>query len=101
MNDYRYSEWDGRQDFPDLNKDRLLTELERNLIAHGDLETALWKMQREGIENGEGQHIAGNRELYQRLEQKKQEIFDHPDFAASARALRHQFEKITGTGGTC
>jgi hypothetical protein len=40
MGVYRYSGWDGRQDFPDLDKDTLLSELERNLTAFGDLATA-------------------------------------------------------------
>jgi len=57
MGIYHYSNWDGRQDFPDLDKDRLLSELERNLTAYGDLTTALWKMQREGIEDSEGRHL--------------------------------------------
>jgi len=95
MGIYRYTTWDGQQDFPDLDKDRLLIELERNLTAYGDLTTALWKMQREGIEDSEGKHLAGNRELYQRLEQKKRELQDRFDFSSSARALRHQLEKIT------
>jgi len=95
MGVYRYSGWDGRQDFPDLDKDRLLSELERNLIAFGDLATALWKMQREGIEAGENRHIAGNRELYIKLEQKKRELLDRYDIVSVARALRRQLEKIT------
>ncbi|HEX9897066.1 MAG TPA: VWA domain-containing protein [Dehalococcoidales bacterium] len=94
MGIYRYTTWDGRQDFPDLDKDRLLTELERNLTAYGDLTTALWKMQREGIEDSEGRHLAGNRELYQRLEQKKQELQNRFDFSSVTRAIRRQLEKI-------
>jgi len=96
MGTYRYSTWDGQQDFPDLDKDRLLIELERNLTAYGDLTTALWKMQREGIDDSEGKHLVGNRELYQRLEQKRRELQEHLDIA-SARVLRHQLEKITDT----
>jgi uncharacterized protein with von Willebrand factor type A (vWA) domain len=95
MGIYRYTTWDGQQDFPDLDKDRLLIELERNLTAYGDLTTALWKMQREGIEDSEGKHLAGNRELYQRLEQKKLELQERFDFSSATRALRHQLEKIT------
>jgi uncharacterized protein with von Willebrand factor type A (vWA) domain len=95
MGIYHYSNWDGRQDFPDLDKDRLLSELERNLTAYGDLTTALWKMQREGIDDNEGRHLAGNRELYQRLEQKKRELEAQFDFYSAARILRRQLEKIT------
>jgi uncharacterized protein with von Willebrand factor type A (vWA) domain len=97
MGIYHYSSWDGRQDFPDLDKDRLLSELERNLTAYGDLTTALWKMQREGIDDSEGRHLAGNRELYQRLEQKTRELQDRYDFSSIARALRRQLEKIIDT----
>lgn len=83
MGIYHYSNWDGRQDFPDLDKDRLLSELERNLTAYGDLTTALWKMQREGIEDSEGRHLTGNHELYQRLEQQKRELQARYDFSSS------------------
>jgi uncharacterized protein with von Willebrand factor type A (vWA) domain len=97
MGVYRYSNWDGRQDLPDLDKDALLSELEGNLTAFGDLATALWKMQREGINDGEGGHIPGNRELYQKLEDKKRELFDRYDITPAARALRRQLEKIGET----
>ena len=94
MGIYRYSNWDGQQDFPDLDKDRLLVELEHNLTAYGDLSTALWKMQREGIEDSDGKHLAGNRELYQMLERKKRELQENFDFTVNARVLRHQLDKI-------
>ncbi len=94
MGIYRYSNWDGQQDSPDLDKDQLLNELERNLTAYGDLSTALWKMQREGVEDSDGTHLAGNRELYQTLEQKKRELQENSDFTSNARSLRHQFEII-------
>ena len=94
MGVYRYSNWDGQQDFPDLDQDRLLVELEHNLTAYGDLATALWKMQREGVEDSDGKHLAGNRELYQMLERKKRELQENFDFTANARALRHQLDKI-------
>jgi uncharacterized protein with von Willebrand factor type A (vWA) domain len=94
MGVFRYSNWDGQQDFPDLDKDRLLSELERNLTAYGDLKTAIWKMQREGIEDSEGHHLSGNRELYQRLEEKKRTLQENPDFIFKALALRRQLEEI-------
>jgi uncharacterized protein with von Willebrand factor type A (vWA) domain len=97
MGIYRYSNWDGQQDFPDLDKDRLLIELERNLTAYGDLATARWKMQREGIEDSGGRHLAGNRELYQMLEQKKRELEENSTLTTSARVLRHQLDKIIET----
>ncbi len=94
MGIYRYSNWDGQQDFPDLDKDRLLVELEHNLTAYGDLSAALWKMQREGVQDDDGKHLVGNRELYQMIERKKRELQENLDFTAKARALRHQFDKI-------
>ncbi len=94
MSGYRYSGWDGKQSFPDLDKDTLLTELERTLTSVGDLSSALWKMQREGIEDGHGEHLPGNRELYQRLEEKRRQLLDKYDIAPVARALRHRLQAI-------
>lgn len=95
MNTYRYSEWDGEQGQAGLDKDVLLGELERNLTAAGDLASAMWKMQREGIDAGEGERLAGNRELVQRLEEKRRELLERYDFTAAARAIRRQLEKIS------
>lgn len=94
MGSYRYSQWNGQQDFSDLDEDSLLTELELNLTAYGDVSLALWKMQREGIRDKSGMYLPGNRELYQRLEQKKQALADRYDYSHLTRALRHQLEKI-------
>lgn len=51
-------------------------------------------MQREGVEDNGGKHLAGNRELYQMIERKRRELQENFDFTAKARALRHQFDKI-------
>jgi uncharacterized protein with von Willebrand factor type A (vWA) domain len=92
---YRYSVWDGQHGFPDIDKDRLLSHLERNLTEFGDLPTALWKLQREGMDDDDGHHLPGNRELYQRLEDRKRELSSLPGLAEMARALRRQIERIT------
>ncbi len=94
MGIYRYFNWDGQQDFPDLDKGQLLDELERNLTAYGDLSTALWKMQREGIKDSDGKHLVGNRELYQTLERKRRELQENLVFITNARAIRHIFDHI-------
>jgi len=95
MKAYSYTRWDGRQDYPDIDKDSLLTELERTLTSAGDLSSAVWKMQREGIENAGGERLPGNRELYQRLEDRRRELLQNRDFTSLAKALRHQLDKIT------
>ena len=94
MSSYRYSSWDGRQDFPDLDKDVLLTELERTLTSVGDLAAALWKMQREGVEDADGNRLPGNRDLYQRLEEERRWVLERYDITPVARALRRQLQKI-------
>ncbi len=49
MSQYRYSEWDGSQDIFDPDVDERIDELGRNLMAHGDMSSALRKMQCAGI----------------------------------------------------
>ena len=57
MKMYRYIEWDGSQGLVDLGKDDFMKELERHLMAHGDLDHALWKIQREGVQVSQGRRL--------------------------------------------
>ncbi len=44
MSIFRYSEWDGTQEFLDFNQEELMDELARNLMQDGSMSYALWKM---------------------------------------------------------
>jgi len=74
MKTYRYSEWDGSQDF-NLDEDEIMDELFRRLMSNGDLASALWKMQRNGLST-DGRRVVGIQQLLQQVRQRKQDQLD-------------------------
>jgi len=51
MNNYYYSEWDGSQEFEELDSDQLMDELGKQVFRYGNLTDALRAMQRFGVNN--------------------------------------------------
>ena len=60
---YDYSEWDGTQEFADLDPDDLLAGLTDDLLAGGDLDDALRRLLRSGFRTADGDEVAGLRDL--------------------------------------
>ena len=76
---YDYSEWDGTQDFSDLDPDELLAGLTEELLKHGDLDDALRELLRSGMRTADGERIAGLRELLDQLRQRRAELQSEGD----------------------
>ena len=49
MKRYRYSQWDGRQTFADIEADDVLDEALDDLLRHGDLTWALRRLFEQGL----------------------------------------------------
>ena len=96
MNLYLYSRWDGSEPFG-LDEDELLEELERNLMAYGDLSYALWKMQREGITSRQGLRLPSMQELLQRLRQRRQSQLDKYKLSSVMNEIRQKLDNILKT----
>jgi len=96
MNLYIYSRWDGSEPFG-LNEDELLEELERNLMAYGDLSHALWRMQREGITSKKGLRLPSMQELLQQLRQRRQSQLDKYKLSSVMDEIRQKLDNILKT----
>ncbi|MBI2288531.1 MAG: hypothetical protein HYU83_06135, partial [Chloroflexi bacterium] len=96
MSIFRYSEWDGSQNF-DLDADELMDELGRNLMSNGDLSQILRMMQRGGIRDGQGRRMPGIQDLLQRLRQRKQEQLEKYKLDSVFDGIQQQLEKILQT----
>ena len=94
MKTYRYSEWDGSQELPELNADELMDELERNLMSYGDLSYALRLMQRGGFRDGQGRKMPSIQELLERLRQRKQEQLDKYNLGSVMDEIREKLDDI-------
>ena len=94
MSIFRYSEWDGTQDFSEADKDELMDELARNLMHDGSMSYALWKMQRQGMRDSEGRRLPGLQDLLQRLRQQKQSQLDKYKLGSVMDEIRKKLEDI-------
>jgi uncharacterized protein with von Willebrand factor type A (vWA) domain len=96
MKSYRYSEWDGTQNIPELDKDELMDELAKGLMQDGNLSYSLWKMQRQGFQ-GQGRRLPGLQELLQRLKRAKQRQLDKYNLSSIMEDIKQKLEDILKT----
>ena len=76
---FTYSKWDGTQKGFDLDAESILQELTDDLLYHGDLNSALRQLMRDGMTDKDGNRIEGLRDLMERIKQRREEIEDSGD----------------------
>ena len=76
---FTYSKWDGTQKGFDLDAESILQELTDELLYHGDLNSALRQLMRDGMTDKDGNRIEGLRDLMERIKQRREEIEDSGD----------------------
>jgi len=94
---FRYSEWDGTQEFLDLDQEELMEELARNLMYDGSMSYALWKMQRQGLRDRQGRRLPGLQDFLQRLRQRKQGELDKYKLGSVMDEIRKKLEDVLKT----
>jgi len=91
---YDYSEWDGTQDFVDLDPDDLLAGLTEDLLAGGDLDDALRRLLRSGMRTADGEQIPGLVDLLKQLRQRRAEMLAEGDPDGRMAELSAQLDEI-------
>ena len=91
---YRYSAWDGSQEFADLDADELLGGLTDDLLAGGDLDDALRRLLRAGFRGSDGEHVPGLRDLLEKLRQRRSEMLAEGDPDGRMAELTRQLDEI-------
>ena len=91
---YDYSEWDGTQEFADLDPDDLLAALTDDLLAGGDLDDALRSMLRRGFRNADGEQVPGLREMLDQLRRRRAEMLAEGDPDGRMAELTQQLDEI-------
>jgi len=71
---YDYRDWDGTQQWGDLDPDDLLAELTDDLLSGGDLNDALRRLMRSGMRTRDGERIMGMREMIERMRKRREEL---------------------------
>ena len=91
---YDYTEWDGTQEFADLDPDDLLAGLTDDLLAGGDLDDALRRLLRSGFRTADGDEVAGLRDLLDQLRRRRQEMLAEGDPDGRMAELGQRLDEI-------
>jgi uncharacterized protein with von Willebrand factor type A (vWA) domain len=94
---YDYSRWDGTQDHLDLDPDDLLAELTDDLLAGGDLDDAVRRLMRSGLETPAGERVMGLREMIERLRRRRAEMLAEGDPDGELARLSGALDDVVGT----
>jgi uncharacterized protein with von Willebrand factor type A (vWA) domain len=95
MKRYRYSQWDGRQAFADIEADEVLDEAVDDLLRHGDLTWALRRLFEQGLRLRGGRRVEGIRDLLKRLQHMKQQFTGAYDVQSLFEALKQHIERLS------
>ena len=96
MNNYYYSEWDGSQEFEELDSDQLMDELGKQVFSYGNLTDALRAMQSFGI-NNQGRQMPNLNQLLQKLRQMKQDQLSRYNLDSMMDEIKQRLDNILDT----
>src|SRR5437588_2071092 len=91
---YRYSEWDGTQEIPELAPDDILESLTDDLMNFGDLQHALRNLLQRGMRNPGMQRTQGLRDVLQQLRQQRRGTLDRFNLGSVFEDLKHKLNDI-------
>ena len=91
---YRYSQWDGTQEVPELTADDILENLTDDLMNFGDLQHAMRNLMQRGMRNPMGDRMQGLRDLLQQLRQQRREQLDRFDLSSIFDDIKRQLDEI-------
>ena len=97
---YHYARWDGRQRLPQVHADELLEALADDVLADGDIATALARLFRRGFPGAAGSSepgIGGLSELRARLARARQEVLSRYALNDVLADVRQELDEIIAT----
>jgi uncharacterized protein with von Willebrand factor type A (vWA) domain len=93
---YDYSDWDGTQEWGDLDPDDLLAELTDDLLSGGDLNDALRRLMRSGMRTRDGERIMGMREMIERMRKRREELLKQGSPNAEMDRIAKALDEVVG-----
>ncbi len=90
----RYSRWDGTQHIADFNADDLMEAISDDLLADGNLERALQRLMRWGMDGQDGQKMPGIRDLMDRLKEMRQRELNRYDIGSVLEDIKERLDEI-------
>ena len=93
----RYSRWDGTQVGFELDADAILSEINDDLLYHGDLNAALRRMLNSGFSDRDGNRVQGLREMLDRLREQRRERLEQYDLGGVYDDIAQQLREVVDT----
>jgi uncharacterized protein with von Willebrand factor type A (vWA) domain len=92
----RYSRWDGTQSLPNLDADEILDELADDVMADGDIESALRRLIDRGWRSGDPsrQDLSGLQDMIERIQGRREELLDRYKLGDVLGDIRRELDEI-------
>ncbi len=93
----RYSRWDGTQRLTEPDADDLLAAMADDLLADGDLASALRRLLQQGARDPRGQGLPGLQDLLRQLRQRRQRELDRYDLGSALEDIERKLAEVVQT----
>jgi uncharacterized protein with von Willebrand factor type A (vWA) domain len=96
MATYKYFKWDGSEPFA-FDKEKLMGELSRRLMADGNLRDALWQMQNSRLRDSHNRPMPSLKDLLRRLREKRDSQLNRYNLDSIMDDIRKALEDVIKT----
>ncbi len=93
---YDYRDWDGSQEWGELDPDDLLSEITDDLLSGGDLNDSLRRLMRAGMRTRDGERIMGMREMIERMRRRREELLKQGSPNAEMERISKALDEVVG-----
>jgi uncharacterized protein with von Willebrand factor type A (vWA) domain len=92
----RFSRWDGTQTVPEIDADEILDELADDVMAEGDLASALRRLMERGWRSTDPtrRDMAGLQDILDRIQQRREELLDRYKLGDVLSDIRRELDEI-------
>ena len=94
---FRYSRWDGTQVGFEIDAESILSEINDDLLYHGDLNAALRRILNSGFSDRNGERVQGIRELMDQLRQERKDRLERYDLGGVYEDVAQQLRDVVDT----
>jgi uncharacterized protein with von Willebrand factor type A (vWA) domain len=91
---FTYSRWDGTQKGFELDAEALLEAVTDDLLYHGDVNSALRRIMQQGMQDRNGERIAGMRELMEKIRERKENLLERSDLGGVYSEIAEELDDV-------
>ena len=97
MTTFRYYRWDGSQQVFSMDADDLMNSIADDILEHGDPNRALRSLLQRGVDDEQGQHAPGLRDLLERLRQQRQQQLERYNLDSVMDDIKEKLQDVIDT----